>query len=51
MKQIKSENRNRMVDVTPDHSLRPASTNILVFWKGRQCQRSLNRRYHTDRDL
>jgi len=51
MKQVNSKNRNRMADETPEHSLRLATTNILVLSKDRQCQRSLNHRNRADRDL
>jgi len=51
LKQVKGKNRNRMADETPDHSLRLASTNILVLLKERWCQRSLIHRNRTDRDL
>jgi len=35
MKQVKSKNRNRMADETPDHSFRLVTTNILVLLKER----------------
>ena len=35
MKQVKSENRNRMADETPDHSLRIATNDTFVLLKER----------------
>jgi len=51
IKQVKSENRNRMADETPDHILRLATTKIWVLLKVRYCQWSPNHTHRTDRDL
>jgi len=40
-----------MAGGTLDDSLRLATTIALVLIKERQCQRSLDHRHHTDRDL
>ena len=46
MKQVKSINRNRIVDETPDDSVRLATTNIGIA-KERDCPKSLDHRHPT----